>query len=176
MIKQPICDKRYYVILGINKKDPTSMVGYCSYGYVSNNRVELIQLGKNESAQKLWNNCKNYWLRIPDEYEVKIFRLNSKSCPIVCDLRYRYQIDRRRKSMEFNRYEYEHPHCMKKTDYVGYGGKYDFPDKVLYKYKHEKTWEFDEKYLKKIKHYKHEEIKKFKNKIKQKKMNKVLNP
>jgi len=44
-------------------------------------------------AQNIWNGCFNK-CHVPAGYDVKVFRLNSKNCPVEVDLRYRIACNR----------------------------------------------------------------------------------
>ena len=163
MIDQPIYSRKAYIIVGINKNNPTDIIGYCEnsfsmgwtrhwvniwtleYNSKKMAEAEVTQLyvshfcelyNKGEkyyknciapydkekygkflekafsgkvafeqvkqevfkhffntttySAQGVWNHIKQHLSTIPDGYEIKIFRLNSKNCQIICDLRHRY--------------------------------------------------------------------------------------
>lgn len=55
-------------------------------------------------AQSVWNNCFSS-LNVPVGYDVKVFRLNSKRCPVEVDMRYRAAYDRRRVK-DWNKWRY----------------------------------------------------------------------
>lgn len=180
MLEQPIYSHRAYVIVGVNKKDPTDIIGYCENSFsmewsrhwvnvwsghgkhrakteVNNYYVdkfcELYEKGeeyckfldahykkifgkflrkafsgkasfdkmKQEvfdhfmrnstyASQGEWNYIRHYPSYIPDGYEMKIFRLNSKNCPIMCDLRHRYLSE----------------HCKTDAEYKAIYSKWDY--------------------------------------------------
>ena len=201
MTDQPMYGRRAYVIVGVNKKDPTDIIGYCensfSMGWTKHwvnvwanhgkaiakenaeeynvkKFCELYEKGEeyckhidsqyrgkygrflekvfsgkatfeevkqevrnycvstsSYASQNEWNHVRHYPSYVPRGYEVKVFRLNSKHCPIICDLRYRHLMEHRHNAKEFpwSKWDYRNPMFAVKAK-VGLGFKW--PEDILH--------------------------------------------
>ena len=201
MLEQPNYGRRAYVIVGINKNDPTDIIGYCENSFsmgwtrhwvnvwadhgrnVAKKNVnecyvdkfcELYEKGEEyckhldkyyrenygrflkkvfsgkatfeEVKQEVfdyymntshyaslgeWNYMRHYPSYIPEGYEMKVFRLNSKNCPIICDLRYRYLMEHRHNDKEFpwSKWDYRNPMFVVKAKV---GPDFKWPEDILH--------------------------------------------
>ena len=212
MIDQPIYSRKAYIIVGINKNNPTDIIGYCEnsfsmgwtrhwvniwtleYNSKKMAEAEVTQLyvshfcelyNKGEkyyknciapydkekygkflekafsgkvafeqvkqevfkhffntttySAQGVWNHIKQHLSTIPDGYEIKIFRLNSKNCQIICDLRHRYALEHYNTKEEYNslysKWDYRNPMFVVKAKV---GPSFKWPDDLMHSVKTKK--------------------------------------
>ena len=213
MLEQPNYGRRAYVIVGINKNDPTDIIGYCensfsmgwtkhwvnvwaNHGkYIAKRNVtelyvdkfcELYNKGKeycktldkyykdkygrflrkafskkasfdkvkqevfdyymnvsSYSSLGEWNNMRHYPSQIPEGYEMKIFRLNSKNCPIICDLRYRFLMERMpesktkiEKAKLWSKWDYRNPMFVVKAKV---GTDFKWPENFMHSVEMKKT-------------------------------------
>lgn len=210
MLEQPIYGHRAYVIVGINKNDPTDIIGYCENSFsmgwtrhwvnlwvghskaIAKREVnkyyvkkfcELYEKGEDacrhldkyykdkygrfldkvfsgkasfdEVKQEVfdyfvnttsyssigeWNHVRHYPSVIPVGYELKAFRLNSKNCPIICDLRHRYLIDTmpngKEKDKIWSKWDYRNPMFVVKAKI---GPDFKWPEDFLHSAKLKKT-------------------------------------
>lgn len=210
MLEQPIYSHRAYVIVGVNKKDPTDIIGYCENSFsmgwtkhwvnlwtdhgkaIAKANVneyyikpfcELYEKGEeyckhidkyykekykrfldkvfsgkatfNEVKKEVfdyfvnttsyssigeWNHVRHYPSVVPEGYEVKAFRLNSKHCPIICDLRYRYLMDilpaSKEKNKIWSKWDYRNPMFVVKAKV---NPDFKWPEDILHSAKYKKT-------------------------------------
>ena len=200
MLEQPNYGRRAYVIVGVNKKDPTDIIGYCENSFsmswtkhwvnvwaehgkaIARKNVndyyvktfcELYEKGE-EYCKRLdkqykenygrflkkvfsgeatfeevkkevydyymntshyaslgeWNYMRHYPSYIPKGYELKVFRLNSKNCPIICDLRYRYLMEHKHdKALPWSKWDYRNPMFVVKAKV---GPDFKWPEDILH--------------------------------------------
>lgn len=92
------CSTRHYIILAVNRDDPRKIWGWCDWGYWNSRHVCIWNAttpkedaSSSSSALRsrldLWNYMKRYVDKAPAGYDVKVFRVGSKNCPVEVDMR-----------------------------------------------------------------------------------------